>query len=67
MTRKDYTAMAKMVYNALARAEKKSLNAEYAIRYMVDDLCVYLASDNERFDRNKFLAKCGLSEMVSND
>ena len=67
MTRKDYTALADMISTALVRANDKELNAEYAIRYMVDDLCVYLASDNERFDRNKFLAKCGLNDMVDND
>jgi len=58
--------LSKKHYKAIAEIVKKNTPTK-AARYILDiridtahDLADYFAADNERFDRAKFLAACGL-------
>ena len=50
MTRKHFVALAKAVATLADAAERKSL---------AEALATVCASQNERFDRDKFMAACG--------
>lgn len=59
MTRKDYTAISRLIANHLpihAPLDDSHLGSTRFINRLAD----YLADDNPRFDREKFIAACTL-------
>lgn len=57
MTRKDYVLIAA----AIAAAEIHAMDgAEYARKCIAHNIALALATDNPRFDRERFLKACGV-------
>ena len=58
MTRKDYILIAA----AIAAAKIDAMTgAEYARKCITHNIALALASDNPRFDRERFLKACGVT------
>jgi hypothetical protein len=55
VTRKDYIAIAKCIQAQRSRG----LEANIALDALAEDLAVYLAADNPRFDQDIFFDACG--------
>ena len=53
MSRKDYIAIADIIRTA--RNRHPGLSHDIAISYITQELVDYLASNNPRFDRDKFI------------
>ena len=56
MTKKDYQAIADVI-----RAEVTRNGPIDSARRIAEGLAIILATDNPRFDRNRFLAACGFN------
>lgn len=54
MTKKDYIAIAKIIYNNQFRIE------DIEFYNFVDDFCDYFKQDNPNFNKDKFMEACGL-------
>jgi len=54
-SRRDYIAVSDLI-----RKFKPAID-ETSLRNFANDLADYFASDNERFDREKFLSACGIT------
>ena len=59
MTRKDYIATADILETLVATTEGDALSA---VLDAVDEFANMFKSDNERFDRTRFLNACGVYE-----
>lgn len=57
MTRKDYRKIAGAIR---AAREVNNANAVMDVMAVIEAICNVLARDNPRFDREKFLAACGI-------
>ena len=53
MTRKDYVQIAEII-----REAKKEQDAQYMIQYIESAFQCLLASDNPRFDHDRFMEAC---------
>ena len=69
MSKKHYVALAKifalrrqLVFNAGGTSDPYRQGAVAATNALVYEAADYFASDNPRFDRDRFLADCGLGE-----
>ena len=66
MTRKDYEALASNIRHAhqfvgnVAITKGKQEIARATMSVFVENVTQYLAADNPRFNRDKFLEACGL-------
>jgi hypothetical protein len=58
MTRKDYELIAR----AISEVSKLTMNpqASIAVRTVAANIAMHLVSQNDRFDRSKFLKACGV-------
>lgn len=56
MTRKDYVAIAQTISKVRAEA----FNKEDALDRLTDEMSRLLKADNPRFDRERFVAACGV-------
>lgn len=73
MTKKDYELIAEAVLNAASYAERKHNNGYIdkkaleatndGIYYVVRELAESLASENPKFDHDKFMEACGIPTM----
>ena len=59
-SKKDYVAVAK----ALKAASTGKLPTQDALRWVAIQLADYFREDNPAFDKERFLAACGFSQMV---
>lgn len=66
MTKKDYEKIAKAFARRVSESkahygdEPIRLHAITQIEYLAEDMADMLAEDNHRFDRDRFLAACGV-------
>jgi hypothetical protein len=63
MTRKDYELIAKslwLVYNPDSLASRERAAYDEGVKVTILTLADALASDNSRFDRDRFLKACGV-------
>jgi hypothetical protein len=60
MTRKDYVLIAAACAKAYATFSPRSSNHSNGARYVAECLADALGRDNPRFDRERFLAACGV-------
>ena len=60
MTKKDYIALAKLIKENTSTIETSEFFF-YTIQKdsFLDDLCIYLQSDNPNFNESKFREACG--------
>lgn len=62
-TRKHYKAVAEIIkkhYTSNSGADGTTATEQYVCRNIASDLAYYFEQNNSRFDRNKFMAACGL-------
>lgn len=62
-TRQHYKAIAEILQSERSFAidiEGHCYNCKERIRHIIVEMADYFATDNSRFDRQKFLAACGL-------
>ena len=59
LTRKDYKAIAGIIRNDY---QVSTESVKFCLRDMIDRLSQYFATDDPRFDRQKFLDACGLGD-----
>jgi len=57
MSKKDYQAIARAIYTA-TQEEAGSTEAVLGIEHVRNNISDYLASDNPRFDRERFIEAC---------
>ena len=60
LTRKDFKAVAEIIETERDVWECKNSTARSALAQIARDLADYFATQNPRFDRQKFLNACGL-------
>jgi hypothetical protein len=59
MTKKDYEKIASVIGGVAAKYDETSASPiTDVLDRIVEDLCAIFASDNPRFDRDKFIAAC---------
>ena len=63
MTRQTYTRLARLI--AAHRKLRSGITLQ-CIDSLTKDLVYVLSSDNDRFNRNKFLEECGIESEVLN-
>lgn len=56
MTKKDYIAIARVLKSAEFAESTANMTRDYIAR----EMATMLARDNSRFDRDRFLAACGV-------
>jgi len=67
MTRKDYIALAAMIKSNHDVKVINANNFRFVLKSdFINDLTAYLQKDNPRFNRNKFIAACGIFENQEN-
>ncbi len=61
-TRQHYKAIAEIIAKRKPSftTTREDIGKMTVCRYITKDLADYFAADNEQFDRQKFLAACGL-------
>ncbi|KKN69807.1 hypothetical protein LCGC14_0437530 [marine sediment metagenome] len=63
VTKKDYKAIAKAIYqNEESTPHLEDITDRLFHRSLVEDLADYFATDDPRFNRDKFLKACGLGD-----
>ena len=60
MTRKHYIKFAGTFRHALDLSQQRDLLVNNAVRDIADTMADICAADNPRFDRERFLAACGM-------
>ena len=60
MTKKDYELIARAFYNQMTSTTVFGTSEQLAIKGTAMLLSVYLAEQNPKFNRSKFLKACGL-------
>ncbi len=59
MTRKDYVALAESISRARGKvAVFRAPSADTVFSFITEEIALDLASDNPRFDRDRFMAAC---------
>ena len=58
MTKKHYEALARILSSQMCDAEMET--CQHTVRLITRDIADYLATENPRFDRSRFLKACGL-------
>jgi hypothetical protein len=58
MTRKDYVKIAAAI-NSAKQSTREILGSASVIKLVVDRIATEMEGDNERFDRERFVAACG--------
>lgn len=63
LTKKDFKAVAEIIRKRKNRCElDRHLQAGFGVDAIKCDLADYFATQNPRFDRDKFMQACGLTE-----
>jgi len=65
MTKKDYEAFAEILNYTYQKSAQYLKKPDRLIEHLAEDIATILAEDNPRFDRERFLTACGMTEYLT--